>query len=354
MCSIRRNNQKMILETYKIRGLIKEKNNIINDFKLMNNIIFSDNIWDFSYLNKLNRESSNYKFNFSNISEEYLNYIKVIVLEEIIYSQKKIQTINKTFDILRTISNEFNTLGVISPILVNDTFIKDYINNKEKVNGYGYLSRVIPVLKQLLLLIYNLEEKCNDDIIRYLDYKYKYYNSLKHKKSSNEYIPDDFLNNLVSCAVKDGSNNKFKETYRIFSNLLIIVAETGMRIEELILLETNKLNTIKVGDKDVYYLNFISTKSASNDNGYKDTYCYLTDLAADAYKRAERIVNQLIDNMSLKVKFNLYRDIIKNEMKDIDWDKLEINNFEEVLSGEQLESLNNLARRYIFISGSYM
>lgn len=350
MCSIRRNNQKMILETYKIRGLIKEKNNIINDFKLMNNIIFSDNIWDFSYLNKLNRESSNYKFNFSNISEEYLNYIKVIVLEEIIYSQKKIQTINKTFDILRTISNEFNTLGVISPILVNDTFIKDYINNKEKVNGYGYLSRVIPVLKQLLLLIYNLEEKCNDDIIRYLDYKYKYYNSLKHKKSSNEYIPDDFLNNLVSCAVKDGSNNKFKETYRIFSNLLIIVAETGMRIEELILLETNKLNTIKVGDKDVYYLNFISTKSASNDNGYKDTYCYLTDLAADAYKRAERIVNQLIDNMSLKVKFNLYRDIIKNEMKDIDWDKLEINNFEEVLSGEQLESLNNLARRYIFIS----
>ncbi|MCX0365651.1 hypothetical protein LI063_16060, partial [Clostridium perfringens] len=150
MCSIRRNNQKMILETYKIRGLIKEKNNIINDFKLMNNIIFSDNIWDFSYLNKLNRESSNYKFNFSNISEEYLNYIKVIVLEEIIYSQKKIQTINKTFDILRTISNEFNTLGVISPILVNDTFIKDYINNKEKVNGYGYLSRVIPVLKQLL------------------------------------------------------------------------------------------------------------------------------------------------------------------------------------------------------------
>ena len=350
MSSIRRNNERMVLETYKIKELLKEKNNLINDFKIMNNIIFSDSLWDFSYLNKLNRESSNYKFNFSNISEEYLNYIKIIVLEEIIYSQKKMQTINKTFDILRTISNEFNTLGVISPILVNDTFIKNYINNKEKINGYGYLSRVIPVLKQLVLLIYELREKSNDDIIKYLDYKHKYYNNFKYKKSTNEYIPDNFLNNLVSCAVKDGSNNNLKETYRIFSNLLIIVAETGMRIEELILLETNKLSRIEVGDKEVYYLNFISTKSSSNDNGYRDTYCYLTNLAADAYKRAEGIVNQLIDNMSLKVKFNLYRDIIKNEMKDIDCDKLKINTFEEVLSKEQLERLNNLARRYIFIS----
>ncbi|MGL5574663.1 MAG: tyrosine-type recombinase/integrase [Sarcina sp.] len=138
-------------------------------------------------------------------------------------------------------------------------------------------------------------------------------------------------------------------TERIFACMLIIIAETGMRVEELCLLETGKLSSITVNEKTIYYLNFITTKGSSSEVEKIDTYCYLTDIAAKAYKTAESIVYDLIDNMSEKVRFNVYLDIIKKEKISIDTSLLRPGNLMDLLKKNEIDMLDKHARRYLYL-----
>lgn len=323
--------------------------NMIN-FPISGNVNFIDDIWDFSYMNAYKRKSTAYKFNFASIKSSYANYLKLLILNEIVYKKNRIQTIHKVFDILKTVTNELDNMGCIMPNMITQIVIINYLSEKEKKCSPLYILRVTQELKKLVYTVGEVLEFDVKNIIEFINEKETYLSNFKYDKSKNEYIPDEFLNKIVSLSIKDSEDNNLSQTYRIFVNLLIIIAETGMRIEELILLEKNKLDSIKVDGKTVYYLRFISPKGSSSDNKFEETYCYLTNLAALAYKRAEKISNEIINTLNIDVKYKLYSEVLKEKYSNINLSEINKDNIEEVLGGENLKYIKNEANKYIFIS----
>ena len=176
-----------------------------------------------------------------------------------------------------------------------------YINDGTKIS----------IINENLDVIEEVDNRELKIMIEYLDGKAKEFDKFRGIKSKNEYIPDIFLDNLLRCAIDDSQNEKYNLTYRIFTCLLIILAETGMRIEELSLLESGQLNTVKVEEREVNYLNFISPKAGVGLSEVKFTYCYMTDLGTSAYRRAEELSNLLIESLSSNVKAKLFLNILK-------------------------------------------
>lgn len=342
--------KEIIENSQDIKGKLKEYSTEINNFNILKGIEFQDILWDFSKFNTLNRESVTYKFNFEYINREFLDYIKLVILEEFMYGANKIQTIHKDFDIMKTFSNECVKLGIENPKLINDEFLEKYILKKEKKCKYSYLDRFLNGIIKLIKLIYEIKECDCSKIIGYVKNKSAYYRSFKNDKVVSEYIPDEFLNKMVSLAIKDSKDEKISITNRIFCNLLIIVAETGIRIEELCLLETGKLEEIKVGENKVSYLNFISTKGENKYNEKRETYCCLTELSSEAYKRAENLVDELIPRMSMEARLKRYT-VMATE-KGIEIVTLNPNNYKDILSEKIINEIEKDLRKFIFIGDS--
>lgn len=320
------------------------------NFQIAKNINFIDDTWDFSYMNTYKRESTAYKFNFTNVKREYINYLKFIILNEIAYGKNRIQTIHKMFDILKTISNELYKIGCIMPNMITQRLIIDYLNEKESECSHLYILRLIPELKKLIYTVGDILDFDINGIIEYINEREILLSKFKHDKSKNEYIPDEYLNKIVSLAIKDSKDNNLSKTYRIFVNLLIIIAETGMRIEELLLLEKNKLDSVKVSDKMVYYLRFISPKGSPSNNKFEETYCYLTELAALAYKTAEKISNEIINTLNADVNHKLYLEILKEKYSDVNIVEVNKDNIKELLGEKLFKDVKDEVNRYMFIS----
>ncbi|WP_297637771.1 tyrosine-type recombinase/integrase [uncultured Clostridium sp.] len=333
-----------------IKEKLKSYSVEVNSFKILKGVEFQDALWDFSDFNTLNRESVAYKFNFEYVNGEFLNYIKLVILEEFMYGTNKIQTIHKDFDIMKTFTNECVKLGIEIPGLINDNFLEEYILDKEKKCKYNYLARFLNGITKLVKLIYEIKGSNDSRIIDYIEMKKAYYRKFKTDKVISKYIPDEFLNKMVSLAIRDSKDEQISITNRIFCNLLIIVAETGMRIEELCLLETGKLEEIKVGEHKVSYLNFISTKSESKYIEKRETYCCLTELSSEAYKRAESLVDELISRMSMKARLRKYRIMAKK--KGIEIGEINESNYRDVLSEKEINKIESELRKFIFIGDS--
>ena len=333
-----------------ISNLKKDFDIKIMNFQIAKNIYFVEDVWDFSYMNIYKRESTVYKFNYAGLQSNYANYIKLIILNEIVYKNNRIQTIHKEFDILKTITNELDHVGCIMPNMITQRVIINYLNEKEKKCSPLYILKLILDLKKLICIVGEVLDFEVKNIIEYINERESYLLNFKYDKSKNEYIPDEFLNKTVSLAISDSEDNNLGKTYRIFANLLIVIAETGMRIEELLLLEKNKLDSVKVDGKTVYYLKFISPKGSPSDNKFEETYCYLTELAALAYKRAETISNEIINTLSREVTYKLYLEVLKEKYRDINLSKVNKNNIGEVLDEKILKDIKDQVNKYVFLS----
>ncbi|ENZ03427.1 hypothetical protein HMPREF1092_00614 [Clostridium thermobutyricum] len=340
-------NVNILKKSQEIKENLKKHTAEISNFNILKGVEFDGVLWDFSRLNTLKRESVAYKFNFEYINSEFLYYIKLVILEELIYGVNKIQTIHKDFDIMKTFSNECIKLGIEIPILIDEEFLKKYILEKEKRCKYNYLERFLGSIIKLIKLIYEIKEIDYSKIVTYIEKKREYYRKFKMDKVVSEYIPDEFLNKMVSLAIEDSKNNQISVTNRIFCNLLIIVAETGMRIEELCLLERRKVEEIKVGKNKVAYLNFISTKGENKFSEKRETYCCLTELGYEAYRRAEVLVDELISGMRIEVRLKKYRKMAKE--KGIELDKITPSTYKNVLSEKIINEMESDLRKFLFI-----
>lgn len=332
-----------------IKKVNKEERNKLN-FLILENVYFNDDMWDLSKLNKFNRSEVHYKFKFSSIDTQYRYYVKLVVLNEIINNKCKIQTVHKYYANMVTIVKYFIREGVIDPLLISSTVIKNYIGKLEKENSPLYVVKIAVVLNKLLKVIEEVDNRELKIMIEYLDEKSKELDKFRGIKSKNEYIPDIFLDNLLKCAIDDSQNEKYNLTYRIFTCLLIILAETGMRIEELSLLESGQLNTVKVGDREVNYLNFISPKAGVGLSEVKFTYCYMTDLGTSAYRRAEELSNLLIESLSSNVKAKLFLKILKEHFPKAMEKNINIKNVNNELDSDTTNMIDKIAKKYLFLS----
>src|SRR5699024_8236220 len=168
--------------------------------------MFKNQTWDFSYLDNEKRASKNSLIKFQGIPSEFIFYIKTHALSQIKINEKAFSTINKNIGILKTISKEFMNRGLDSILKISVSEVREYLKVKEKKCSFLYLERLTNALKSF---IHHISESESIDFGKTTDFlmeKQQKYSKHESKTAVNDYIPDAFCNQLVSCAIKDSKN----------------------------------------------------------------------------------------------------------------------------------------------------
>lgn len=286
------------------------------NFRISETIWFDDIIWNFNYLNTNNRGENNYKFNFTNIPDEYVFYLKHVILNEIKFTNNAFGSIHKMFEVLSRFFRAMYDDEKRYIIMLNKKVISQYLDKQSNTNSPSSMEHICVYLKKLFKFLKTISDYSYEDVLKYIENKNTEYSTkAKLYTAKNEYIPNDFLNQTISLAIKDMTDEKLSISKRIVACLIILIAETGMRIEEASLLESNMLDTIYIDSigKEVNYLNFKTFKTKDNIGEYKETFCYLSDVASNAYRTCEQLMSNAIDNLNEIP--NLRRLIILNGME---------------------------------------
>ena len=314
---------------------------------------FADDIWDFNYDNKNKRSLVSYKINFCNIPECFKYYCKVLIFKEIKIKKIRISSCTTINTVLKNLCNSFYQLGVIDVRLFTLEIIKSYFENISSNCKPTVVAKRASALNKFIKIIESIEKIDFSMITEYLNEVISKYSKIRPFTAINDYIPDIFLNQVVSLAMADIDNIELSYPTRLVSALIVILANTGMRAEELSLLERNKLRTIEFNNKKVNFLDFLTFKTVGRNKDSRETSCFLTEEGTIAYRKAENLVDEYIDNLSSiiknKVLYYFYSGTYIEGKK-----KLPIKYVEELNSLSQVEKdkLISEAKRYLYL-GKY-
>lgn len=295
-------------EDYIKHNIIYNINNIIGSkidnlsFNIDEFNRFENDIWDFNYINKNNRSLAKYRVNFSNIKGIYKKYCKVVVLREIKIKKVRISSCIMFVHIIRNICNNLYNIGIVDIRLLDISIIKSYFEECKLKNKPTMIAKKSSIFNKLIKVIEDFEKINLSEIRKYLNAVTSKYSQIRPYTAVNEYIPDIFLNQIVSIAMKDIDNTELGYPVRLVACLIVILANTGMRAEELSLLERNKLRTIKAGEKEVDFIEFLTFKTVGRGREFRTTSCFLPKEGSIAYKKAEKLVDEFIDNLSKESK----------------------------------------------------
>lgn len=235
------------------------------NFRISKTIYFNDDIWDFNYLNKNNRLKLLYRYDFTTIPSQFVFVLKHIILHEIFFVKNSFGSINNTFTINASFFREMDNLGINNILLLDRNSIKAYFLKKQQTVSNA---RLETLCSHIIKIFEFLEDNTNINYSGILQFiKNVSTESRRNYKTAysakNDYIPDSFLDQTIALAIKDMNNENVKLNHRIVACLLIIIAETGMRVEEAALLESSMLDTINIesNNKSLNYLKFKTFKT---------------------------------------------------------------------------------------------
>ena len=316
-------------------------NSLGKDFWVNDISKFSDIIWDFSSKNIENRYGILYVIEFNDIPIEYINYVKLLIYNDIVLKKNEINTCKSKLSKLRTFINVFMKNKKTIPRLISINDIKEAIYCRDKIE---YQKNLLSVIKSFISFINEIDSFDYSYILEKIDKLDSQIIYIRPNKAKNKYIPDDFLNLIVSNAINDIDNDTCRLDDRIFACLLVLMAETGMRIEDVTMLETNKLETIIVNNKEIAYLNFKTFKG-----GCRETFTYLSELARKAYECCENLVFDYFKNLQEDKKNRIFFYLIKNKAPTSYFSKDEKKIIED-LDANSRAMLEKQATRYLWIN----
>lgn len=258
---------------------------------ITNTCNFNDDMWDFNNINKLGKEADGYKFDFSSIDAVYRYYVKIIILNSLFLNGHiSPNSIKTKFITLRHFSNWLSYRNIFNLELIDINLLIEYFNEldvKERtiIQKKSYIKEF---LIELLRLFPNIDFTEEYAFLDYYD-KDKLYQEKENNKfkliqyESTDCNPSVF-DTIVSLALVDLKNEFLSVLQRKIACMIVILAETGMRIGEFDKIEVDKLISLQVpnNNKKEYYLEFITYKTSPNLNGHW-TVTYMTPNAVLAY-----------------------------------------------------------------------
>ena len=332
------------------------------NFRISNSsIFFNDDIWDFNYLNVNNRNRSKYRYDFTRIPSQFAFIIKHLILNEIFYKKNSFGSSLKVYDEVAKFLRGMDKMGISNVLMLDKKSIEMYINENQKTLSSNSVERICVNIEKVIELLEEITGKKFSGAKSFVKKTAKECRTFRDAYSAkNDYIPDAFLNQTISLAIKDMNDEDLDLGRRIAACLIVIIAETGMRGEEVSLLESGMLDTITIEstNKVVNYLKFKTFKTQSNTGEYKETFCYLPPNATNAYITAEKLMNQVVDQK--RSERAELRSIILAAGKEDALKKLEIlpcgkpalsdlREMVENMSYEEIQQAQKNRRKYLYV-----
>ncbi|MBE4910194.1 site-specific integrase [Bacillus luteolus] len=265
------------------------------NYFITNDINFAENVWDFTRFMKNYNNPSDYKFNFSQIhSTTFRIILKKTVLRNVFFKERisnksKIHSVKKAIfgPVLTLIKYLENEKFIYEPELITAFIIKQYIKKKFNNVTERYLQLIISGLKKIIhemeFLGIDLDYSSFESIWTSINRK-KINNEVETNKTPN--IPQNLYSKIKKCALEDIDNEALNYSQRTTACIIIILANTGMRIGECELLEADRLKKFSIfnDSKNAYYIEFITYKTTFDIDG-KWTETIASPEAVKAYKK---------------------------------------------------------------------
>ncbi|AMN31983.1 tyrosine-type recombinase/integrase [Clostridium perfringens] len=267
---------------------------------------YTDNVWNYNLFNTENKPFEDYIINFNSIVPKYIEYVKLFALRQLVIRGNRVVTVRDKVEILKEFTTFLEKRNIIYMESITVALIKEYFDNMNITEKR--VSKKKNIIKDFLKVISMNASVNYKDIYKYLSVINKQKEKQEIEKGKHKLIPyknisnkASVFDNIVSLAIKDLLNDNLSIKRRTTACMIVILAETGMRIGEFRILQSDKLKKIERPslpnlDKSIessktesYILEFYTYKTTISDGNW--TYTFMTPNAVLAYETLKDIMS---------------------------------------------------------------
>ncbi len=278
-----------------LKNLYEMKRNKTNmvigrNFRIAKGIMFNDMTWNFKYFNTDNRKLSLYRYKFENFPSQFQFYSKLLLLNELIVKKRDPPGVESSYKLLKTLINQLDEFGCKNIIDIDIGIAEKTVVLLEH-KSIAYRNHILRIFCKLLEVASEVHDIDFSSEISFLEDSVM--EEIRRNTTSNDYIPDYFYDQTIALALKDINDETLSNRQKMIACLIVIMAETGMRAEEITLIERDRLETLSVNGKSVNFMNFNVFKIRK-----EETQTFMTENATFAYKKLSEITLRAIENLS--------------------------------------------------------
>lgn len=284
--------ENQVISQLQLTNLV-EDNDLLH-VKVTEDTRFIDNVWDFSRFNIKNQNNSSFVFDFTDVDYIYRNYVKTFVLRNLYERRLEIPTIESRFNKIKNFITYLKQHSVFTVELLNVYEVNDYLMTNKELK-VASLSNIKKAIKGLIMEIEfknpNLDFEGIYELLDEFDsQRYKYEREL----GKHPLIPKEIHKKILQYALNDIKSDQLDLVDKMSACMIIILAETGMRIMEFQNLKSNALKSIVVKNETqskFYYLEFMTYKTVKEVDG-KLTQTFVTENVMLAYQTLQDILKE--------------------------------------------------------------
>lgn len=262
---------------------------LINDAKYLpikdGNIEFSSSKWDLRPYYTM-KKTSNMVFNFKSVPECYLNLAKFFVLLSLLNSNKKVSTINRRLADIKPFLIYLYDNGITTVESVMSNTIEEFMTSKQDLS--------VQTRKMIYIAVEDFFSFIKANYSYQLHFSFSVFDEREHlqkiakKAEENNKTPDipsDYYNKLISLLIKSMRNDSLDYNDRAIACIYLILSQTGLRITEILSLETDSLSSIKLKNlkANAYFLTYMVFKSIGKEQEFVKTEIFSNELTKEAF-----------------------------------------------------------------------
>lgn len=302
----------LIPEVETFRSGLMPKNQILETFKRIDrlpfsnlDIMFSDDVWDFSATTDLPVSKTKLVFCFDSDSA-YCEPLKLYILDGILKKNVKIRVLHdKVINVMRFLK-QFEAEGYKVYSSVPKTAFKHLFDGMEDSCSYN----TICAYKSHLLMFSdfyerNFEELSDRSIRKFLqDRNTAKLNDIKHANKTPE-VPIDYFPIFLDAVKAIMRDEQEDAEDRMTAATIILYSQIGFRTAELFTVKTGAVQSVYSPDKDkpLYYMDFISFKHGTGENGGTVAHTYINALSKEAYELLEYLCSESRNRLGVDTLF---------------------------------------------------
>ncbi|MEQ2528919.1 tyrosine-type recombinase/integrase [Bacillaceae bacterium CLA-AA-H227] len=262
---------------------------LVNDAKYLpikdGDIEFASNTWDLRPYYTM-KKTDNMVFNFKSVPQCYLNLAKFFVLLSLLNSDKKVSTIHRRLQDIKPFLLYLYDNGITSVQSVMNSTIGTYMTSKQDLSVQTRKMIYISFEDFFTFIKANYSYKLHFDFSVF-DEREHLQKIAKKAEENNKTpdIPSDYYNKLISLLIQSMRNASLDYEDRAISCIYLILSQTGLRISEVLSLETDSLSSIKLKnlEANAYFLTYKVFKSIGKEQEFVETEIFANELTKEAF-----------------------------------------------------------------------
>lgn len=245
---------------------------------------YSDKVWNFADYTSLNVSKRKMKFNFDKVCQTFKDDMKNYVLIKILENDLKVQSIHRSFGVLNRFFKFVEAKGFYDVEDISINVIKEFLSG-EAAKSPDALRRAKSTLKSFYdYYSSNFNDLITTELMDTLSLgDFRAYKALKEQSKTPD-IPKDYFDNFLSAVISIIDDENAPLSIRATACLYLILSQTGLRISEVLSLEVDALDSIKIfNGEEAHYLKYKTWKSEDGNNSYRIIKIYVNELTKKGY-----------------------------------------------------------------------